>query len=185
MIARIFRISIVALALAAGLTPLQLFGSGTWQQIREAHAGRPLVVHFWGLTCAPCLAELPGWGRLFAERPGADMVFVAADSRMQEPALVSSMLANAGLSGAENWMFVATASSIGLSSRSIPNGKANCRSQSSSPATARRRRSLAPSISPRSARGSIDTHADAPPLTAAAARRCPSAAFSSGWLQPS
>ena len=106
MIARIFRISIVALALAAGLTPLQLFGSGTWQQIREAHAGRPLVVHFWGLTCAPCLAELPGWGRLFAERPGADMVFVAADSRMQEPALVSSMLANAGLSGAENWMFV-------------------------------------------------------------------------------
>ena len=46
------------------------------------------------------------WSRLFAERPGDDMVFVAADSRMQEPALVSSMLANAGLSGAENWMFV-------------------------------------------------------------------------------
>ena len=105
MIAPIFRVFIVAFALTPALTPLQLFGRGTWHQIREAHAGRPLTVHFGGLTCAPCLTELPLWGRLFAERPGADMVFVAADSRMQEPALVSSMLAKAGLSAAENWMF--------------------------------------------------------------------------------
>ena len=87
MIARIFRISIVALALAPGLTPLQLFGNGTWQQIREAHAGRPLVVHFWGLTCAPCLAELPLWGRLFVERLGADLNAARHRRQQRDPAV--------------------------------------------------------------------------------------------------
>ena len=27
-----------------------------------AHAGQPTVIHFWGLTCGPCLVELPQWG---------------------------------------------------------------------------------------------------------------------------
>ena len=33
------------------------FGQGSWQEIRKAHAGEPLVVHFWGVTC---VASRPG-----------------------------------------------------------------------------------------------------------------------------
>jgi len=35
------------------------FGRGSWQEILRAHAGRPTIVHFWGVTCGPCKVELP------------------------------------------------------------------------------------------------------------------------------
>ena len=34
---------------------------GSWQALRQAHDGRPTIMHFWGLTCGPCLVELPEW----------------------------------------------------------------------------------------------------------------------------
>jgi thiol-disulfide isomerase/thioredoxin len=100
-------ISAAALALVSALPPVAIrpFVRGSWQQIRREHAGRPAIVHFWGLTCAPCLAELPQWGRLLGEQRGTDLVFVAADAVPEEPAHVSSMLTKAALSTAENWMF--------------------------------------------------------------------------------
>jgi thiol-disulfide isomerase/thioredoxin len=95
------------LVLSAPITAADLkpFGRGGWQQLRRAHAGAPLIVHFWGLTCAPCLTELPKWGRLLRERHGVDLVFVAADPEPQEPARVTARLAQAGLASGENWMF--------------------------------------------------------------------------------
>ncbi len=84
---------------------LQRFQRGTWQALREAHSGQPMVVHFWGLTCGPCLVELPDWGRLAQERPAAGIVTVAADPYPMPPAALSTALSKAGLSGADNWMF--------------------------------------------------------------------------------
>ena len=37
------------------------------------------MIHFWGLTCGPCLVELPQWGKLQAERPDMRLVLIAAD----------------------------------------------------------------------------------------------------------
>lgn len=84
---------------------LQSFGRGSWSRLRTANDGKPTVVHFWGLTCAPCLVEMPEWGKLQAERPDMRLVMVAADPMPQDPARVSDMLARANLAKTENWAF--------------------------------------------------------------------------------
>lgn len=86
-----------AAAQAGDIRPL---GQGDWAALRAAHAGRPVIVHFWSLTCAPCLAELPAWRQVH----GADLVLVATDPVEQAPRLKAA-LAKAGLAGAESWAF--------------------------------------------------------------------------------
>jgi len=81
------------------------FQRGTWHSLRAAHAGQPLVVHLWGLTCAPCLTELPHWAALLRERRGVDVVLIAADPVPQDPARVAATLTRAGLSTVQSWMF--------------------------------------------------------------------------------
>jgi hypothetical protein len=83
----------------------QPFERGSWQALRQAHAGQPIVVHLWGLTCAPCLVELPHWGGLLRERPDLALVLIAADPVAEEPRRAASTLAKAGLAKAESWMF--------------------------------------------------------------------------------
>jgi thiol-disulfide isomerase/thioredoxin len=59
-----FAVAAVALALAAtavgsaAASELRPFSAGSWQQVLRDHAGRPSIVHFWGLTCGPCRVEL-------------------------------------------------------------------------------------------------------------------------------
>lgn len=105
-----FRPVLLALLLAvasagAQAADLQSFGRGSWTKLRATHDGQPTVVHFWGLTCAPCLVEMPEWGKLQAERPDMRLVMVAADPVPQDPARVNDMLARADLARAENWAF--------------------------------------------------------------------------------
>ena len=97
------------LALVAG-APAQTgdvkpFVRGSWQQLRGAHVGQPLVVHFWGVTCAPCMAELPKWGQLQRERPNAGIVFVAADPVPIEKPQIAAAVTKARIGAGENWMF--------------------------------------------------------------------------------
>jgi thiol-disulfide isomerase/thioredoxin len=89
-------------ALAADPLP---FGKGSWQELRQQHAGRPAIVHFWGLTCGPCLVELPQWGRFAQSVTGIDIVMVAADPVPEPPADLAASLAKAGLGKAESWAF--------------------------------------------------------------------------------
>lgn len=81
------------------------FERGSWARLREAHAGKPTVIHFWGLTCGPCLAELPEWGKLKASRPDLALVLVAADPLPQDPERLTAMLDKAGLGATESWSF--------------------------------------------------------------------------------
>jgi thiol-disulfide isomerase/thioredoxin len=79
------------------------FSRGSWQSLLQAHAGRPLVVHFWSLTCAPCLAELPQW-REIVKGGGADFVLVTTDPP-EDNVKVERTLKRAGLDKVESWGF--------------------------------------------------------------------------------
>ncbi|MBL6617268.1 MAG: TlpA family protein disulfide reductase [Reyranella sp.] len=83
----------------------QPFERGSWAKLRAGHAGQPTVIHLWGLTCGPCLVELPHWGELSARRPDLKLVLVAADPLPQDPERVAATLAKAGLGSSESWSF--------------------------------------------------------------------------------
>lgn len=106
MIRTLFITALLALSSvsAQAADPLS-FERGSWTKLRAAHDGKPIVVHLWGLTCAPCLVEMPQWGKLQAERPDMRLVLVAADPVPQDPARVSDMLARADLAKTESWTF--------------------------------------------------------------------------------
>lgn len=103
----------VLLALLLALAPLcsahaadpQPFERGSWAKLRAAHEGQPTIVHLWGLTCAPCLIELPEWAKLQKERPDMRLVLLAADPVPQPPARVEEMLTRTGLGKTESWSF--------------------------------------------------------------------------------
>ena len=83
----------------------QHFERGSWAKLRAAHAGRPTVIHFWGLTCGPCLVEMPEWGKLLAERPDLPLVLIAADPLPQSPEQVAMTVLRNHLERAESWSF--------------------------------------------------------------------------------
>jgi thiol-disulfide isomerase/thioredoxin len=97
-------LGLASLAAAHASDPLP-FERGSWAKLRAAHAGEPTIVHFWGLTCGPCLVELPKWGKLLAERKDLNLVLLAADPLPQPPDEVVAMLDRAGLAKAESWTF--------------------------------------------------------------------------------
>jgi len=99
---------VVFLAPAPGSeTPPQLkpFVRGSWQDVLRSHAGRPTLVHFWGVTCGPCKVELPLLGQFMKDHPAIDVVTISADLVPDLPGATRSMLEKAGLWPAENWIF--------------------------------------------------------------------------------
>ena len=97
-----------SLATARGAeTPSELkpFVRGSWQDVLRSHAGRPTLVHFWGVTCGPCKVELPLLGQFMKDHPGLEMVTISADLAPDIPGAAQSMLKKSGLSSAENWIF--------------------------------------------------------------------------------
>src|ERR1700758_4803308 len=107
------RMVIAAALLLAGLasapasqeSKLRPFERGSWQQLMHAHARRPTLVHFWGVTCGPCKVELPELGEFMKQHPAVDVVTIDADLVPNSDTAALSMLQDAGLSSAENWMF--------------------------------------------------------------------------------
>lgn len=101
MIARLaLALALSVAAVAAHAADIRRFGQGSWAELRAAHAGRPTIVHLWSLTCAPCLAELPEWGKL----RGTDLVLVSTDP-VEQGGRLSAVLSRAGLAGVESWAF--------------------------------------------------------------------------------
>ncbi|HTO80177.1 MAG TPA: TlpA disulfide reductase family protein [Methylocystis sp.] len=80
------------------------YARGSFSELRKAHAGRPLVIHFWSVTCAPCLAELSDWARIARERKGIDIVFVNVDGE-RDHVKAGARLEKAGLAGAVHYGF--------------------------------------------------------------------------------
>jgi len=92
-------------AMADSAMEIRPFERGSWQAIRQAHAGRPMLVHFWGVTCGPCKVELPELGRFAKAHPNVNVVMIDADLVPNTPAAVRAMVSQAGLASAENWAF--------------------------------------------------------------------------------
>jgi hypothetical protein len=84
-------------AVPAAAADMHPFTRGSWAELRAAHAGRPAIVLLWGLSRAPCIAELPRWGELALERQGLDLVLVAADPLADNEPRIAAALAKAGL----------------------------------------------------------------------------------------
>lgn len=105
MLNRVVAAILVLLSMAPAIASAdpRPFLRGSWQNLLQAHAGRPLVVHFWSLTCAPCLAELPQW-RETARGGGMDVVLVTTDPPEDTPK-VERTLKRAGLDKVESWGF--------------------------------------------------------------------------------
>jgi thiol-disulfide isomerase/thioredoxin len=93
------------LPLPAAAAEMKPFVRGSWQEIVKAHAGKPTVLHFWGLTCAPCLVELPHWGALHRARPDMKVVMIGADPAPADTGDLLKTLEKAGLGGLESWAF--------------------------------------------------------------------------------
>ena len=90
---------LIASTATLGAAPaLKPFERGTWQGVLRGHAGRPTLVHFWGVTCGPCKVELPLLGQFAKDHPGIDVVTISADLVPNLPAATQSMLDKAGLS---------------------------------------------------------------------------------------
>jgi thiol-disulfide isomerase/thioredoxin len=75
--------SSVASLLAAPVTAMaqvaEPLRAGGMAQIRASFQGRPMLLHVWSLTCAPCLVEMPQWARRIRQNPGVAFVFVNTD----------------------------------------------------------------------------------------------------------
>ena len=78
----------------------------TWPGGNDAHrhaGGQKLIVHFWSLACAPCLTELPEWGKFLAGHPGAPLVLVNWETCPQPEDRIRNTLAKSGFAGTEQW----------------------------------------------------------------------------------
>lgn len=80
------------------------YGRGAFAQLTKAHAGKPLIVHFWSVTCPPCLAELPQWAKIVAEKKAIDVVFVNTDGD-EDRARAQARIEKAGLTNAAHYGF--------------------------------------------------------------------------------
>lgn len=80
------------------------YGRGAFAQIVKAHAGRPLIIHFWSVTCPPCIAELPQWAKMHGEKKDLNIVFVNTDGD-EDRARAQARMEKVGLGKAAHYGF--------------------------------------------------------------------------------
>ncbi len=84
-------------ASGGGQEDVHPFDAASLQQVLDEHKGRPVIVHFWGLTCGNCMAELKDWGAFVRAHPCATLILVNWDQRGARPAQMAPALQKAGL----------------------------------------------------------------------------------------
>ncbi len=105
--ARVVALGLMVLDLMGGLAcaptfagePARAFVATSLAEVADANKGRPVIVHCWGLTCGPCLAELSAWGGFPRTHPDIRMVLVNWDRRGGDAARTAKTLDEAGLGG--------------------------------------------------------------------------------------
>jgi thiol-disulfide isomerase/thioredoxin len=84
--------------------PLRPFDVKSLSAIRETSKGKPFLLAFWSLHCAPCKEEMPMFKALKAKYPEARIVLVATDDVDEHPAVLK-FLAKHQLGAVETWAF--------------------------------------------------------------------------------
>ena len=87
----------VGLPVHAELLP---YAPGQWQTLLDSRQGKPLLVHFWGFSCPPCIDELPAWADFVRAHPSQNAVFIEVDPMAEE--MTRSTLTSARLIDADN-----------------------------------------------------------------------------------
>jgi thiol-disulfide isomerase/thioredoxin len=60
-----------------------------------------MAVHFWGVTCAPCVKEMPQWSKFLLSDKDAKVVFIQVDD--VSPEMIRKMLRQSNLGNANNY----------------------------------------------------------------------------------
>jgi hypothetical protein len=97
-------VAMLALAGVAAAAQLRPFDAGSMKAIAASHAGRPYVLAFWSVHCAPCIEDMDDWRELQRRHPGLPVILVTTDPR-SEHAQVSRILAKYRMDKVENWAF--------------------------------------------------------------------------------
>ena len=80
------------------------YGRGDFEILLKTRAGRPLIIHYWSVTCPACVAELSQWAALIGARKDIDIVFVDTDD-LEERDRAAMRLEKAALAGAVHYAF--------------------------------------------------------------------------------
>ena len=70
--------AMLAVAPPAGAELLP-YETGQWHSLLDGGRGKPLLVHFWGFSCPPCIEELPAWADFVRAQPNLNAVFIEVD----------------------------------------------------------------------------------------------------------
>jgi thiol-disulfide isomerase/thioredoxin len=81
--------------------PFRSFGLGDWSKLTSSSGQKPIVIHFWGVTCGPCMAEMPKWGAFVAKNKDLHIVFIQVDEVTK--AKMSRFIIRSHLEAAENY----------------------------------------------------------------------------------
>ena len=54
--------------------------AGDWKKFSQQYSNQPVVIHFWGVSCAPCIKELPQWGKFLTKDQGVKSIFIQVDN---------------------------------------------------------------------------------------------------------
>ena len=102
--ARVLAVLAVAWAAATSAAEMRVFGPGSLESIRRAHAGRPFVLSFWSVHCEPCAREMAVWREMQARHPDVKVVLVATDGP-EEADRVEAFLRRHDPGPAERWRY--------------------------------------------------------------------------------
>ncbi len=89
---------------AAGASELKSFDARSLERIRAANPGRPFVLAFWSLHCAPCKEDFVLLKELQAKQPALAIVLVSTYPPAEREA-VTRFLATQDLGRIERWTF--------------------------------------------------------------------------------
>ena len=85
----------------ADVANIQAYQKGEWSSLLKKNAGQAVAVHFWGVTCGPCVKEMPQWGKFLSADKSAKVIFIQVDEVPLEA--TKKMLAKAGLDKASSY----------------------------------------------------------------------------------
>ncbi|QFY41895.1 hypothetical protein F6R98_03985 [Candidatus Methylospira mobilis] len=81
------------------------YDENSWNRIEKSYAGKHHIVHFWGVTCGPCVDELKTWAKFTRQHPEIPLILVQVDEATPQQA--EKLLQNSGMGRVENWSLAA------------------------------------------------------------------------------